>query len=210
MPQHTRDKMRALDTNIKADFVKQDRSGSELSSNTHGFSLENSNAQVPQRPVPGRRSKTEDSLVAANVEKVETSIVAETSRKSRPRSRTFTLSKGESAPTKKQKPDRPVSRGRPKSSDMTPSASSKSLLSTGAQAISMLGKVPKPAVPDDFILYLGKVQKPESVEVGKLHKLRQLLRNETVSWVDAFITRGGMTEIVGLLNRIIQVEWRYV
>lgn len=210
MPQNTRDKMRALDTNIKADFVKQDRTGSESTSCADGLSSENSNAQLPQRPVPGRHSKTEDSFVAANVEKVERSIVAETSRKSRPRSRTFTLSKGESSPSKKQKPDRPTSRARPKSSDLTPSASSKSLLSTGAQAISMLGKVPKPAVPDDFISYLSKVQKPESVEVGKLHKLRQLLRNETVSWVDAFITRGGMAEIVGLLNRIIQVEWRYV
>lgn len=176
VPQNTRDKMRALDTNIKADFVKQDRTGSESTSCADGLSSENSNAQLPQRPVPGRRSKTEDSFVAANVEKVERSIVAETSRKSRPRSRTFTLSKGESSPSKKQKPDRPTSRARPKS--------------------------------DDFISYLSKVQKPESVEVGKLHKLRQLLRNETVSWVDAFITRGGMAEIVGLLNRIIQVEWR--
>lgn len=210
MPQNTRDKMRALDTNIKADFVKQDRTGSEPTSSADGLPSENSNAQLPQRPVSGRRSKTEDGFVAANVEKVERNIVAETSRKSRPRSRTFTLSKGESSPSKKQKPDRPISRARPKSSDLTPSASSKSLLSTGAQAISMFGTVPKPAVPDDFILYLSQVQKPESVEVGKLHKLRQLLRNETVSWVDAFITRGGMAEIVGLLNRIIQVEWRYV
>lgn len=210
MPQHTRDKMRALDTNIKADFVKQDRSGSETTSNADGPSVEIFNAQCPPRPVSGRRSKPEDSVVAANVEKVETSIVAETSRKSRPRSRTFTLSKGESSPSKKQKPDRPASRARPKSSDLTPSTSSKSLLSTGAQAMSVFGKVPKPALPDDFISYLGQVQKPELVEVGKLHKLRQLLRNETVSWVDAFITRGGMAEIVGLLNRIIQVEWRYV
>lgn len=210
MPQHTRDKMRALDTNIKADFVKQDRSGSGSTANANGVSLESSNAQAPQMQVPGRRSKTENSIVATNVEKVETSIVAETSRKSRPRSRTFTLSKGESSQSNKQKSDRPVSRGRPKSSDLTPSASSKSLLTSGAQAVSMFSRVPKPATPVDFILYLAKVQKPESVEVGKLHKLRQLLRNETVSWVDAFITRGGMTEIVGLLNRTIQVEWRYV
>lgn len=210
MPQHTRDKMRALDTNIKADFVKQDRSGSELTPNADGLSLGNANAQAPQRPVVGRRLRSEDGFVAANIEKVEKNIEAETSRKSRPRSRTFTLSKGESSPSKKQKSDRPVSRGRPKSSDLTPSASSKSAASTGTQAISIFGKAPKPAVPEDFISYLAKVQKPESVEVGKLHKLRQLLRNETVSWVDTFIARGGMAEIVGLLNRIIQVEWRYV
>jgi hypothetical protein len=66
----------------------------------------------------------------------------------------------------------------------------------------------KPAVPEDYIGYLRKVQKPESVEVGKIHKLRQLLRNETVGWVESFIAQDGMTELVGLLYRIIKVEWR--
>lgn len=68
----------------------------------------------------------------------------------------------------------------------------------------------QPVGPEEYISYLREVQMPVSVEVGKLQKLRQLLRNETVAWVDVFITRGGMTEIVGLLYRIIQVEWRYV
>lgn len=202
--------MRALDTNIKADFIKQDKSGSESRSNAEGLVSPASDSRVSQRPVPGRRLETEESVIAVDHEP-GTSADAKSSRKSRPRSRTFTLSKGDSSPSKKPKPGRPVSRGRPKSSDLTPSASSKVLTSISAtQALALLGKAPKPAVPDEFISYLRKVQKPESVEVGKLHKLRQLLRNETVTWVDAFITRGGMTEIVGLLNRIIEVEWRYV
>ena len=202
--------MRALDTNIKADFIKQDKSCSESKPTAEGLVSHDSNGRVPQRPVPGRRLKTEESAIAANQES-EVIEATNGSRKPRPRSRTFTLSKGDSSPSKKVKADRPVSRGRPKSGDQTLSASSKSLTSIGAaQALALLGKAPKPTVPDEFISYLRKVQKPESVEVGKLHKLRQLLRNETVSWVDAFITRGGMTEIVALLNRIIQVEWRYV
>jgi len=41
-----------------------------------------------------------------------------------------------------------------------------------------------------------------------LHKLRLLLRNETVEWVDNFIKDGGMTELVGLLHRIMEMEWR--
>jgi hypothetical protein len=48
------------------------------------------------------------------------------------------------------------------------------------------------------------------VEVGKMHKLRLLLRNETVQWVNDFITEGGMDEIVQLLYRIMKMTWRYV
>lgn len=210
MPQHTRDKMRALDTNIKADFIKQNKSGSESTSSAEGLVSHASDGRV-SRPVSIWRSKTEESIAPAKDEEAETSASTTGSRKSRPRSRTFTLSKGGSSPSKKQKADRPASRGRPKSSDLTPSVSSKSSTSTGAaQAMAMLGRAPKPTVPDEFISYLRKIEKPESVEVGKLNKLRQLLRNETVSWVDAFITRGGMTEVVGFLNKIILIEWRYV
>ena len=65
-------------------------------------------------------------------------------------------------------------------------------------------------MPDDYISYLKKVQQPEVVEVGKVHKLRQLLRNETVDWVNTFIVQGGMMKLVELLHRINKVEWRYV
>lgn len=74
--------------------------------------------------------------------------------------------------------------------------------------MAFLRNAPKPAVPEDFILYFRKTPKPEEAEVGKLQKLRQLLRNETVAWVDTFITQGGMTEVIELLNRILGVEWR--
>jgi hypothetical protein len=66
----------------------------------------------------------------------------------------------------------------------------------------------KAAKPDDYVSYLRTEQQPEKVQVGKVHKLRQLLRNETVSWVETFIKLGGMTEIVGLLHRIMKVDWR--
>ena len=208
VPQHTKDKMRALDTNIKADFIKQDRTGSGSKSALDELPPYTSVSRIPNRPCPGRRSKTDDSIVTTNIE-VETSEVVDSSRKSRPRSRTFTLTKGDSSPSKKPKPERPISRGRPKSTDLTPSIASSLTAASPFQALSFLSKAPKPAVPEEYIFYLRKVQNPESVEVGKIQKLRQLLRNETVTWVDIFITRGGMAEIVGLLNRIIQVEWRY-
>ncbi|KAK4190849.1 GTPase-binding protein rid1 [Podospora australis] len=69
-------------------------------------------------------------------------------------------------------------------------------------------KVKGQQLPGDFVVYLRKVQKPELVEVGKLHKLRLLLRNETVAWIEEFIRQGGMKEIVELLHRIMALEWR--
>ncbi|KAK4127217.1 hypothetical protein N657DRAFT_641168 [Parathielavia appendiculata] len=75
-------------------------------------------------------------------------------------------------------------------------------------ASSFLAKVKGQQLPGDFVAYLQKVQQPELVEVGKLHKLRLLLRNETVAWTDEFVRQGGMKEIVELLHRIMAVEWR--
>ncbi|CAK7226203.1 hypothetical protein SBRCBS47491_006151 [Sporothrix bragantina] len=68
-------------------------------------------------------------------------------------------------------------------------------------------KGPQQNSPADFVTYLRTVQAPEKVEVGKLHKLRLLLRNETVAWIEDFIGQGGMEEVVGLLHRIMAVEW---
>jgi hypothetical protein len=73
-----------------------------------------------------------------------------------------------------------------------------------------LAKVKGQQLPVDFVAYLQKTPRPENVEVGKLHKLRLLLRNETVAWTEDFIRQGGMKEIVELLHRIMAVEWRYV
>ncbi|KAL2162057.1 hypothetical protein VTH06DRAFT_7842 [Thermothelomyces fergusii] len=71
-----------------------------------------------------------------------------------------------------------------------------------------LAKVKGQQLPGDFVAYLQRVPQPELVEVGKLHKLRLLLRNETVAWTEDFIRQGGMKEIVELLHRIMAVEWR--
>ncbi|KAK4694461.1 hypothetical protein P7C71_g3127, partial [Lecanoromycetidae sp. Uapishka_2] len=202
VPQNTRDKMRTLDTNIKADFINKDKFGSGSASSTEGLALQSS------RPSSGKRLQT-DEVIADAAEGQETVNAVNTSKKSRPRSRTFTFSKGDQSPPKKQKAERPVSHQRTKSGELALSDSSKSLTSTGpVQASNFFTRNNKPALPEDYIGYLRKVQKPESVEVGKVHKLRQLLRNETVGWVESFISQGGMTEIVELLYRTIQVEWR--
>lgn len=197
-----REKMRALDTMVKADFIKHDKPGSGSASSFDELSSTTSS----DRPM-GTRSKTTDGVAGHDGLVYKTEDPGSPSKKSRPRSRTFTFSKGDSSPSKKQRGERPKSQVI--SQELPPSGFSKSLTSSGtAQALAFVNKAPKPAIPDDFISYLRTVQKPDLVEVGRLHKLRQLLRNETIIWVDAFITMGGMAEIVGLLHRTMEVEWR--
>ena len=184
--------MRSLNTKIKADFIKKEMSVSGSASSSEGPATQCLDDHSVQRPRLGDRSKTEDGS-----NNVEGSSTTDPPKKARPRSLTFTRSK-DSVPAKK---DRPVSHSRAKSSDTAPSGA--------AQVFAFVNRVPKPAVPEDFISYFHKVQKPPLVELARVQKLRQLLRNESVSWVDAFITKGGMAAVVNLLYRIIEVEWRY-
>ncbi|KAH9842253.1 Diaphanous GTPase-binding Domain [Teratosphaeria destructans] len=110
--------------------------------------------------------------------------------------RTFTFGRSERRGESKQHSSRPNSLVLPKDSPVE-------------SPTSPLGSLKNaPAVPHDYISYLKKNQDPTTIEVGRLHKLRILLRNETVAWVDSFISLGGMTEIVGLLHRTMKVEWR--
>ena len=197
--------MRSLDTNIKADFIKKDKLGLGSASSTESPSLHSS------RPSTGKRSQTDDPTAHDARDFGDPTGSIESPKKARPRSRTFTFSKSGQSPSKKQRSERPASHQRTKSGGLTPSASSTSLVSDGAmQGSTFLSGANKPAMPDDYINYLKKVQAPDMVEVGKIHKLRQLLRNETVVWIDSFIMQNGMTELVNLLYRIIKVEWRCV
>lgn len=70
------------------------------------------------------------------------------------------------------------------------------------------GSKEDPRSPQDFVDYLREVPTPADVEVGKVHKLRVLLRNESVMWIDAFIQQGGLAGLLGLLNSVLKIEWR--
>jgi hypothetical protein len=191
IPEHQRGKMRSLTLLMKRDFIRQDCAEIAAAQNSR----------------PGTNSS--DSSADATY---STTNLPEAKSK-RPRSLTFTLSRGsskDSSPTKKLKPQAALGpHSRSNSSESVP-GKSKSLAQSGAAAAQTLAAKAKGHLSDDFVSYLRKVQKPESVEVGRLHKLRILLRNETVAWIEGFIGQGGMQEIVGLLYRTMNVEWRYV
>ncbi|KAL7274476.1 hypothetical protein RUND412_002622 [Rhizina undulata] len=48
----------------------------------------------------------------------------------------------------------------------------------------------------------------KDVEVAALHKLRLVLRNERLKWVEGFIRMGGMESVWHVVERVLGVEWR--
>lgn len=49
----------------------------------------------------------------------------------------------------------------------------------------------------------------KDVEIAALHKLRLVLRNERLKWVEKFIELDGMQAVWGVVERVLGVEWRY-
>ena len=156
-------------------------------------------------PTEGRgRSKSRSNTTLLD----EANDSASPTKRSRSRSRGFAFGKDRS-PSK-----RPRSTTKPRaimSLNNLSSTSIQSLGYDGARDSKEEASLPVAAskAPEDFIDFLCRVQQPQSVEVGKLHKLRLLARNESVIWVDTFISQDGMDALLGLLNRIIDMEWRY-
>jgi hypothetical protein len=192
IPENQRYKMRNLNDTIKTEFIRQDWAEMQ--------------AAKLDRTGTGDTARSAD---RPTVTPAESDCDDDKPKRSRGRSFTFTRGKKESrSPSKKTKGDGTISRHiRSKSTDsVTVERPSSSGHSSGSNLFS---KIKMQQGPGDYVGYLRKVQKPELVEVGKLHKLRLLLRNETVAWIEEFIQQGGMMEITWLLHRIMEVEWRY-
>lgn len=188
IPEDQRHKMRNVALSIKLSLIKHDQE-------------ETQNGSIPRPTTDGSTASTASDATQATPEV-----------KKRPRSRTFTLSRSSkdmTSPTKKTKAEGTISRGflPGKASDAGPTTS-KTFTGAGANVASNIIAKARGQTADDFVSYLRKVQNPAVVEVGKMRKLRQLLRNEKIGWTDEFIHLGGMKEIVGLLHRIMEVEWR--
>lgn len=188
IPENQRYKMRNLNNTIKMEFIRQD--WAEMAAANRPGTTDSVN------------SKEGDSAVTAGTDDEDRA------KKSRGRSftSTFSRSKKDRSPSKKR--EGTLGRHfRSKSSESV--VSERPASSSGPSTTnSIFSKIKPQQGPGDYVAYLRKVQKPEAVEVGKIHKLRLLLRNETVAWIEDFMQQGGMKEIVGLLSRIMEVEWR--
>lgn len=213
--------MRTLKLEVKADFVRTHKldNAATQSRSASGQSAKSakSNNTANGEPSPkkagdsggkksskswGRSFKSRDGSEDEPRPSEDTADTGASSRRERPLSKTFTFGKGDS-PTKKQRPTQPDRKTSSKTISRPPSM--RSLVSNGS---TKSNKGCKASTPDDFVTYMRETRKVEEVEVGKLHKLRQLLRNETVEWVDTFVEEDGMLELVDLLHRIMEVEWR--
>lgn len=191
IPENQRYKMRNLTDTIKMEFIRQD--WAEMQAAKGGDALTQRTSSNSDRPA--------------------TDVEVEDDEPRRTRGRSFTFSRGRKdsrSPSKKSRRDRSISRHfRTKSTENLvedrpeSSASSAGIVSGFFSNLKL-----QQQGPSDFVEYLRKQQRPQQVEVGRIHKLRILLRNETVSWTEQFIQQGGIEEIVGLLNRIMDVEWR--
>lgn len=192
IPENQRYKMRSLAKSMKIDFIKQD--WAEL--------------VAARKERPGTSSST-DSVASID------HSTSENGR--RPRSRTFSAftlpkslrkNKGDNSLAKDGKLEPTTSRHTRTKSFESVSERKKETASASAGMTNSLIARAKGQCPEDFVGYLRKIQKPNCVDDKKLHKLRLLLRNETVAWTDDFIRLGGMQEILGLLQRVMAVEWR--
>lgn len=192
IPENQRYKMRNLNDTIKMEFIRQD--WAEMKAGQAAGSLP--------------RSDSNPSVGAADSDPEEDANSKRTRGRSRGRSFTFSRSKRDRSSSKKPKTETSI--GRHFRSKSTESIARDRPTSSGGGSSGMLSKIKFHQGPTEYVTYLRKVQKPEVVEVGKLHKLRLLLRNETVAWTEEFIREGGLEQIVGLLHRIMEVEWRHV
>ena len=200
IPENQRYKMRNLSDTIKMEFIRQD--WAEMQAKLERPLSHDGNPQPAQANAAG-------SAVAGPSDQQDD---GKKEKKKHGRGLSLTIVRGSgnkanpSSPTKK-KGDSTIGRHfRTKSTESLVSEPPSPFAS--GYGSSFLAKVKGQQLPGDFVAYLQKVRQPELVEVGKLHKLRLLLRNETVAWTDEFIRLGGMKEIVELLHRIMAVEWR--
>ncbi|KEF57735.1 uncharacterized protein A1O9_05655 [Exophiala aquamarina CBS 119918] len=204
IPMNMRDNMRNLKPDVKAGLMKGERIGSGSPTGlipSDGVDVRSA-SRSPKKSDPDRpKSQGEDGKDGKR-----------SRSRSRPRSRILTLSKSdESSPTKADRPgssSRSRSKTRNKSTDISSSRPTSSRAMSSSVSLGSLSVSDSATTPGDFIHYLREVQKPELVEVNKVHKLRILLRNESISWTDHFVTKGGMDELIQLFYRIAKIEWR--
>ncbi|KAK4232475.1 GTPase-binding protein rid1 [Podospora fimiseda] len=227
IPENQRYKMRNLSNTIKLEFIRQDWAETQAKKKQQEqaeAAAASGSLAVPDRDSGSGRRSMDISRAWAGGTGAESGAEEDATnspkKKKHGRGLSLTIMKGSqsksssalNSPAKKKDGTSLGRHFRTKSSESlvvpdTPQAGS-TFAGSGGYTSNFINKVKGQQMPGDFVAYLRKVQQPQAVEVGKLHKLRLLLRNETVVWIEEFIRQSGMKEIVELLHRIMALEWR--
>ena len=207
IPENKRMQMRGLDAHVKRDFVKNEGKVSAASDSGSVGGKSNVSEASSKQSTNKREREERQPISGTSDEAPSRNSIEEpgspSKRRSRSRSRTFTFSKRDQS--KKSR-----SQSRPRSLMSLKNLSSSSVNSIGLEEPTTTKENRRRTEPDEFVSFLKSAHGPEKVEVGKIQKLRRLLRHESVTWVDDFIVEGGMDAIVALLRQIMKVEWRLV
>jgi len=220
-----RSKLRALDPRVKADFIKQDKEESNISPGSsmdsrHGTTTRSMSPQ--KRPALTSFGKSSGATVRSESPTKKSFDIgrgSETTTKSKHLSFNQILKKTASSTSlanltsgdrsfrrKNKEEKRPTSSHSNKGLQLnnTFSSSTHSLVLSGQSNGEVYAKR-----PEEFLEYL-KSATPDTAEVGWLHKLKLMLRNERLSWVETFLNGGGFTYMVNLLYALLDLEWRLV
>ena len=158
---------------------------------------------IKPRSARSRTRKDEDSEDTGSFDDDDKSTTP--SKRGRSRGRAFTFTKKDRSQSRRAR-----SNSRPRSLMSLKNLSSSSVDSLGKQKVSVQQQSSTShESAEEYVSYLKSESKPENFQVGRIHKLRLLLRNETISWTESFIERGGMTSLVDLIRRTMRLEWRY-
>lgn len=220
-----RDKMRGLDVRVKQEFIHKEKQMEKPPKEAPVVSVISSGLGIF-----GKRPKTAGSSTDVRPKsKGKDSADASPSKRSRPRSRTFGSSKDKdvvpapSSPTKRQKggAEDPFAKGK----NLFPPTSTSAIPGHGPPSPTTIATLQ----PDEWVKWLKEAGKRrnfghglfaentempqyekhmQDVEVAVLHKLRLVLRNETLRWVESFTKQGGMEAIWSMVERVLGVEWR--
>ncbi|KAK3995878.1 GTPase-binding protein rid1 [Cladorrhinum sp. PSN332] len=233
IPENQRYKMRNLSNTIKLEFIRQDWAETQVKKQQQqrqqgegapapaSLAVPSSDSGSGRRSMDASRAWTGGGGGGGAESGAEDDATNSPKKKKHGRGLSLTIMKGShnksssalNSPAKKKGDGTSLGRHfRTKSSESlvvpdTPQAGA-TFSGNGGYTSNFINKVKGQQMPGDFVAYLRKVQQPQAVEVGKLHKLRLLLRNETVVWIEEFIRQSGMKEIVELLHRIMALEWR--
>lgn len=203
IPEKMRQTMRNLDPIIKGDFIRH--------STEEEVKPEEAVMQKDSLWSTLRRGRSRS---VAEQQKSATGTPSSPSKRDRSRGRAVAVNYGsETSPSK-----RPRSTSRPRSMFSLKNLSSTSVHKAGLDGTAESKEGPlSPRIgenaelyrrPADFVDYLRGTSKVQSVDVEMLHKLRIRLRSESVSWVDTFVLKEGMKQLLELLRSVRVMEWR--